>query len=322
MGGSRRHPGGVRAERRRVRGWFQRGLRGPSVKVQASRCVHSRRAGLPVPCRHGRPVSAVTVDREGRVWWITLNRPEKRNALNEEVRRGLTAAFDELGESPEIGVVVLRGTGKAFSAGADLDEASTGSGRDRPWAVRRHRSGSWQRTLDRLEALPQTTVASLHGHCIGGAALLAVSCDLRIGDPSLKVRIPEVALGIPLTWAGVPRLVREVGLPLTRDLVMTGRVLDAEAALACGYLQRLAPPEGLARLTAGLVEELLAMPPGPLAMTKALTAALGREQTLVGSWADADLLAWSLREADSRAAAAGYRKSRGTEAPGTPGPSA
>lgn len=251
-------------------------------------------------------MTGVAVERDGRVWWLTLDRPDKLNALNDDVRQALDAAFTELSDAPEVSVVVLRGAGRSFSAGADLDAPGGGSGGS--WAARRHGSGAWQRTLDALEALPQVTVASLHGHCIGGAALLAASCDLRVADATLEVRIPELALGIPLTWAGVPRLAREVGLPLARDLVLTGRVLDAADALACGFVQRLAPDGALADLTTRVVDELLAMPAGPLAVTKALTSALGRERTLVAGWADADLLAWSLGEAESRAAGADYRK--------------
>lgn len=251
-------------------------------------------------------MTVVAVTHEGRVSWLTLDRPDKLNALSDDVRRALDASFAELAAAPEVGVVVLRGAGRAFSAGADLD--AWGGRRDGSWASRRHGSGAWQRTLDALEALPQVTVASLHGHCIGGAALLAASCDLRVGDATLQVRIPELALGIPLTWAGVPRLARELGLPLARDLVMTGRVLGASEALACGFVQRLAPEGGLADLTADVVDELLAMPAGPLAMTKALTSALGRERTLVAGWADADLLSWSLREAEARTAGAASRR--------------
>src|SRR5207244_10878209 len=117
-----------------------------------------------------------------------------------------------------------------------------GGGGGAGWAQRRHAMGAWQRLLDLLERVPQVTVASIQGHCVGGAALLAVACDLRIGAHDLQVRIPELAIGIPLTWGGVPRLVRELGLPLARDLVMTGRVRDGPSALAAGFVQRLVGP--------------------------------------------------------------------------------
>jgi enoyl-CoA hydratase/carnithine racemase len=254
----------------------------------------------------------VVSERRGRSCRITLNRPAKRNALNDEVRLALDALLSGLQEDTDIAVVVLTGTGPSFSAGVDVTSLpATASS----WASRRRVSGGWQRTLAALEALPQATVASLRGHCIGGAALLACCCDLRIGDPTVEVAIPELALGIPLTWGGVPRLARELGLPVTRDLVMTGRRLSAEAALACGFLQRLATAGELEALTEEVVGQLLDMPAAPLAMTKALTHALGGEGASLASWADADLLHWALAEPESRQAAASYLRQIGLHRP-------
>jgi enoyl-CoA hydratase/carnithine racemase len=251
-------------------------------------------------------VTAVLVEYADRLCRIKLNRPDKLNALNEDVRQGLHDAFSALADQPDVAVVVLSGEGRAFSAGADLIGAAPSTG-DQSWAARRHTIGGWQRLLQLLERIPQVTVASLHGHCIGGAALLAAACDLRIGDASLKVRIPELAIGIPLTWEGIPRLAREIGLPMARDLVMTGRTLDADEAGQCGFVQRLVPTGGLADATEALVAELDTMPSGPLALTRSMFAALGRERLGAAGWADADVLAWSFTEAEGRAAARDYR---------------
>lgn len=251
----------------------------------------------------------VRQERDGAVLRLWLNRPEKLNALNGAVLRALTGVVAELEDDHEIRVVVLRGEGRAFSAGADLGAgAETMSGRPGSWSQRRRASGGWQRFLDHFEALPQVTVAGLHGHCIGGAVLLAAACDLRVADASLQVRIPELAIGIPLTWGGVPRLVREIGLPLTRDLVMTGRVMDAEEAVRCGFVPRLVTSVDEGVETA--VRELLDMPDAPLQMTKAMTAAIGRAQMGAAAWADADLLSWSGREPEGHEAAARYLERR------------
>ena len=139
----------------------------------------------------------------------------------------------DLEERPEVSVVVLRGAGRAFSAGADL-RATAYPPVEGDWVTRRHRTATWQRVLEQLDRLPQATVARLHGHVVGGAALLAAACDIRIGADDVALRIPELVLGIPLTWAGVPLLVREVGLPLTRDWVMTGRVVGPTNCSAAG----------------------------------------------------------------------------------------
>src|SRR4029453_3580557 len=111
---------------------------------------------------------------------------------------------------------------------------------------------------------------------IGGGALLAAACDLRVAADDLAVAIPEVAIGIPLTWAGLPRLVREIGLPRTRELVMTGRRLGAAEAQAWGYVHRVVPPPELDGAVDALVSELLAQPPAALALTVDALRALGR----------------------------------------------
>lgn len=237
---------------------------------------------------------------------LTLDRPDKLNALDEATRIALAEALDDLTDDLETRVVVLQGEGRAFSAGFDLTEPP-----DLPddWVGARHVAGAWQRLLDDLEAIPQVTVASLHGPVVGGAFLLAACCDLRVAATDARLSIPEVALGIPLTWAGLPRLVREVGLPRTRDLVMTGRTVDAEEAHRWGLVQRLVDPADLAPATDQLVDELLRMPSAPLMITRSALRAVGRPALSTG-WADPDLLAAALERPESRDAAADYLRRR------------
>jgi enoyl-CoA hydratase/carnithine racemase len=248
----------------------------------------------------------VDVAIDGAVARLTLARPDKLNALNDDVRRALAAACAELEERPDVRVVVLAGEGRAFSAGADLRSTSYPA-IEGDWATRRHRTGTWQRLLEQLGSIPQATVARLHGHVIGGAALLAAACDIRIAASDAVLRIPELAIGIPLTWAGIPLLVREVGLPLARDWVMTCRPVAADELLRAGYAQRVVPPEQLDAAVDECVAQLLAVPGGPLAMTRAMTAAIGRAApAMVAGWADADLMHWSLTEEEYRAAVREY----------------
>jgi enoyl-CoA hydratase/carnithine racemase len=248
-------------------------------------------------------VQVIDVDRDGPLCRITLSRPERLNALGEQMRTELHDALNALAEDTSVRVCVIAGAGRAFSAGADLRDP-----RPAPpdWAARRHAAGAWQRLLDTLEAIPQVTVAVLHAHVIGGAVLLAASCDLRVAATDLQLSIPEVAMGIPLTWAGLPRLVREIGLPRTRELVMTGRVVGAEEAHAWGFVHRLAEPADLQASADQLVGELLAMPAGPLALTRSALAAMGRRD-LWAAWSDPDLISWSSRDPEGVKAAAAYR---------------
>jgi enoyl-CoA hydratase/carnithine racemase len=189
-----------------------------------------------------------------------------------------------------------------FSAGADLKDARVAPD---TWQARRRESGRWGRLLDAIEALPQVTIASVQGAVIGGAVLIAAACDFRVAAPDAFFQIPELALGIPLTWGGNPRLVREIGIGRARDLVFTGRRVGAGEAGSWGFVTRLG--DDLELTTRMLVDELLAMPAAPLAMSKDSFRALGRTVvSFEAAWSDPDLLAASAREPESRDAAAAY----------------
>ena len=250
--------------------------------------------------------AVLTIRSDGAVARLTLTRAGKLNALNDEVRRALADALSDLEERPDVRVVVLSGEGRAFSAGADLTSTAYPPV-EGDWVTRRHRAGTWQRLLEQFDRIPQATVARLHGHVIGGAALLAATCDIRIAAADTVVRIPELAIGIPLTWAGIPLLVREVGLPLTRDWVMTCRPVEADELLRSGYAQRVVPAADLDSAVEECVAQLLQVPPGPLAMTRAMTSAIGRTApSMVAGWGDADHQQWAFTEQEYREAARAY----------------
>src|SRR5579864_4584084 len=134
---------------------------------------------------------------------LTLSRPERLNALSPEALAELAAAADQIGAKDDVKVVILRGAGRAFCAGYDL-EAVDGT----PSA---ERVDLGRRMAEAVSGIPALTVAAIHGHCVGGGLVLAASCDLRIAADDTRFAIPEVDLGIPLAWGGVPRLVRELG---------------------------------------------------------------------------------------------------------------
>jgi enoyl-CoA hydratase/carnithine racemase len=248
----------------------------------------------------------LVVAEDGRVVRITLARPEKLNALDDALRRALAGVLRDLEERPDVAVVVLAGEGRAFSAGADL-RATAYPEVAGDWAIRRHRTATWQRVLEQLDRIPQATVARLHGHVVGGAALVAAACDIRVAADDVVLRIPELAIGIPLTWAGIPLLVREVGLPLARDWVMTCRPVEAVELQRSGFAQRVVPRAELDEAVEACVAQLLAVPPGPLAMTRAMTAAIGRSHpAMVAGWGDADHQQWAFTEEEHREAARAY----------------
>lgn len=250
--------------------------------------------------------TGLSVEEQGRVVRVTLDRPERLNVLDDALRRGLADLLHPLEDRPDISVLVLTGAGRAFSAGADFRKTGYPP-IEGDWATRRHRTGTWQRVLDQLDRIPQVSVAGIHGHVVGGAALLASACDIRIAADDTVLRIPELAIGIPLTWAGVPRLVREVGLPVARDWIMTCRPVDADELLRTGFAQRMVPRGELGAAVEACIDELLAIPAGPLAMTREMMGAIGRTHPgMVAAWGDADHQHWSFTEDEYRAAARAY----------------
>lgn len=228
-------------------------------------------------------------DRQG-IRTVTLNRPERRNALNEALRRELDEVLRATATESSCAVVVLRGEGPAFCGGADLrdpDPRLQGSSTEQ-----RQATSGWPRLLDDLEALPQVTVAGVQGNVVGGGVLLALACDLRIATEDSVWTVPEVALGIPLTWAGIPRLVREIGVARARELVMTCRAVRAQEARELGLAHRLTEPDRLDAAVGELAVELAAQPRPALEATKAAFASYGRHVSGHAlAWADPDLLA-------------------------------
>jgi enoyl-CoA hydratase/carnithine racemase len=252
---------------------------------------------------------------EGDLARIKLNRPKQLNALNDTIRRIIAATLDELMERPDIRLLVFSGNGSSFCSGADLTTTSypkvEGS-----WSTRRNRTATWQRLLEQLDRIPQVTIASVHRHVIGGGALLATACDFRVIADDAIFRIPELALGIPNVWNGTPLLAREVGLSATRDWVMTTRSVAAPELVRTGWAHRCVPAADLETETQALIDELLAMPPAPLALTRSMTAALGRAASgMQLGWADADLQQWAFTEEEHKEVIRRYVKEIGSRKP-------
>jgi enoyl-CoA hydratase/carnithine racemase len=239
---------------------------------------------------------------EGAVARLTLRRPKVLNALSAELLEELIAACVRLADRDDIRVVVLSGEGRAFSAGADLSmfgELIEGGPQARAAATAGDRAAS------AVEALPQVTVAAIHGHCVGGAVILAAACDLRVAAADAVFSIPEVDLGIPLSWGGIPRLLRELPPAVARDLVLTCREFDADEALAFGLVSRVVGPgeldDEVAALAAGLANKARL----PVRATlDAVGANLGLGTP--HGWSDADTLLSAIRDPESRAAGQAY----------------
>lgn len=212
----------------------------------------------------------IEVEADGAVARVWLNRPRQHNPLSGTVLEELIAAFDALQRQPEIGVIVLGGRGPSFSAGADRKDPpgrlAIGSGAGA--RTRRYASQLGRRVLQAIERAEAITVARLHGHVIGGAVLLALACDLRLATTSTSFWIPEVDLGIPLTWGGVPRLARAVGPARARELILLCDRFGAADAERWRMINRVVAEDQLDATVDAWATRLAEKPPWAVHMTK------------------------------------------------------
>lgn len=261
----------------------------------------------------------IDVQVEGNRATLLLDRPEKLNPMSVAMLHEVEDAVRWLDRRPDLKVVVIGGRGRAFSSGADVggfggtggSSDSTGTGAaalestDRA-PTREDRDQGW-RMCRAIEELRAVTIARVQGWCVGGGVVLAAACDLRIAADDARFSIPEVELGVPLGWGGIPRLVREIGPALTKELVMTCRTFDAAEARAAGFLNDVVPLDELDAAVERLADRLLAMPKLALLATKAHTNAVAEAMVNTGrSWSDADGLMSGFADAEGRASARSY----------------
>ena len=234
---------------------------------------------------------------------LVLARPTKLNPLSSHTLHEIESAARWFDGHDDLKVVVVSGRGRAFSAGADVSSFGDGTANRPP---RDDADSGWRmaRAMDEMRAV---TVAKLHGWCVGGGLVLAAVCDLRVAARSARFSIPEVELGIPLAWGGIPRLVRELGPALTKELVMTCREFGPEEARAAGFLNRVVDDDELDAAVDELAATLVRMPKLALLSTKAHTNAVSEAMVSTGrSWADADGLLAGLRDQEGRESARRY----------------
>jgi enoyl-CoA hydratase/carnithine racemase len=199
--------------------------------------------------------SLVTTDDRGPVRHIVLNRPDKRNAMNQALLVELGDALREAGDDPSVHCVVLRGEGRVFSAGVDLGELAAFAGD--PNVLRPFR-GVFLDCANLCESMPKPVVCQIHHTCVGGALEVALGCDLRIASEGSQFGLPEVRFGIIPDVGGSSRLPAVVGLGRAKEMIMTAGMIDATEAHRIGLVNRVVPVEELEAATQTLVDELLA----------------------------------------------------------------
>jgi methylglutaconyl-CoA hydratase len=206
----------------------------------------------------------VTVERRGPAAWVTLNRPDAANALSRDLVDQLGAAVARLGEDATVRAVVVTGTGKTFCAGADLKERATMSADE--VRVFLDELGA---TLNALAALPCPVIAALNGAAFGGGLELALACDIRVAAENVALGLVEARLGIIPGAGGTQRLARLIGVARAKELILTGRRIDASVGRELGLLAKVVPAADVEAAVADLVDEIAAGAPLAVAQAKA-----------------------------------------------------
>lgn len=207
-------------------------------------------------------------DQKGRVLLLTVNRPEKRNALNTAVREQLLAALSEVQDDQTVGAVVITGAGdRAFVAGADIAEFADRTPVDQSRAMQR------PSVLDAIERLPKPVIAAVNGYCLGGGLELAMACDLRLAGDSATFGQPEINLGIIPGGGGTQRLPRLIGPGAALKLILTGEPIDASEALRLGLVEEIVPAASLLERALALAGRIASRPPVAVAAAKEATRA-------------------------------------------------
>ena len=229
------------------------------------------------------------VEKAETIVTLTLNRPEKRNPINEAMLREFEQIVLALRDDASSRAVLLTGTGNSFCAGADLSlikGVTDADERQRLFAQARNRRARLiGRTFSLFENLEQVTIAAINGFAIGGGWGLALACDFRLAVPGAQFWLPEVDLGVPLGIGSTRRLVSIVGAARAKEIILTCDRYSAEELFSWGMLNRLVPPEQLMDAARDLAKRLLAKNPSAVAGSKltvnAIAAVAARELTTV-----------------------------------------
>jgi len=218
-------------------------------------------------------MSIVVTEDHGPVRHVVLNRPEKRNAMNQELLRELARELRAAAAEESVHCVVLRGEGPVFSAGVDLGEMASFAGEA---SVLRPFRGVFLECANLCEEMAKPVVCQIHRSCVGGALEVALGCDLRIASSDAQLGLPEVRFGLIPDVGGSTRLPAVVGLGRAKELVMTARLIDAAEAERIGLVNRVVAPEELGQATQALVDALLSNSPVAVGRAKRVIDAAAR----------------------------------------------
>jgi enoyl-CoA hydratase len=250
-------------------------------------------------------MSVIRKEIESGVAVLTIDRQEKRNALNAEVRTGLLEALDALRDDDAVRVVVITGAGeKAFVAGADIDEFAERT----PLEQRATMTG--RRVFDEVAAFPKPVIAMINGFALGGGCELALACDLRVAADTAKLGQPEINLGIIPGGGGTQRLPRVVGTGQTMRLVLTGEIIGAVEALRIGLVDLVHPAAELRERTLEMARGMAEKSPVALAAAKGAVRAAGEMPLEAGLRYETELFITCFGSEDKREGIAAFLEKR------------
>src|SRR5215831_9251996 len=250
----------------------------------------------------------VLFERRGRVAIITVNRPDKLNALNVRTRQEILAALDQAGSDDEIRVVVITGAGeKAFVAGADINEFAGKT------ALQQREVMKGRRAFDAMEDFPKPVIAMINGFALGGGCELALACDIRIASSKARLGQPEIKLGIIPGGGGTQRLTRLIGEGKAMELILTGDMIGAEEARQLGLVNHVVAPEELEARTMELANRIAEMSPVALAMAKQAVKNAARLDLRAGLDAEVDLFSLCFSSEDKEEGVRAFLEKRKPE---------
>ncbi|HJQ24140.1 MAG TPA: enoyl-CoA hydratase/isomerase family protein [Blastocatellia bacterium] len=208
----------------------------------------------------------ILFELKDRVAWITFNRPERLNAINEAMREDFARLFREIQTNEEIGVLVFTGAGRAFSAGGDIEYF------ERDWDTVRFRAENHRLTqfFDELELIEKPVIAAINGPCTGAGLQITLSCDLRIASDQARFGFRENNIGLIPGAGGCSRLVKLIGYGRAKELIFTGEMITASEAERIGLINRVVPHDELMEHTRQLAAHLLTRAPEALGLAKRL----------------------------------------------------
>ena len=250
--------------------------------------------------------SSLIVQREGRLAIVRLNRPERRNALSVAFMREITALAGELRDDAGTDAIILTGAPGWFSAGADLKDEERWGPSSASFAEQREMGRAGFRMASAWEQLPQITIAAIEGYAIGGGLALALACDWRVLARDAFVSLPEISLGLPLTWGTVPRLIALTGPATTKRLTILCERVPAEEALALGLVDHLTDTGGSEARARQIAARVMSLPQGAVRMSKESINASAYALAHLASHAGADQFTLAGATGESRAARARF----------------